>query len=420
MTSFSISSLGAMVHLIGVTGTEPITHLLREELDKRNIRSHLIQDQKRKTTFKTRIIGEKQQVVRIDYESTEKISEDIEKEVIEKVKSLIGMVDIVLISDYNKGVITKNLAEEIIKLCNDSNKKVVIDPKPQNKDRYKNAFLVTPNDKESFDMTGIKNIEERGKKIREELNSNVLLTLGAKGMTLFEKGGAIKEFPTEAREVFEVSGAGDTVVATIALGLASNSSLDESVILANHAAGIVVGKIGTVPIKSKELRDIFKIESKKLKSMEELKEIIELNKENGKKIVTTTGFFDLLHFGHIKLLQDAKKQGDILILGINTDESVRNLKGPTRPILKQDERANILAALDCVDYVCMFNEETPIDLLTELKPDIHVKGADKKMDEIIERNAIEKNGGKVVLLPITGGSSTTQIIDKILEGYKEG
>jgi len=255
--------------------------------------------------------------------------------------------------------------------------------------------------------------------LSEELNSNVLLTLGASGMILFEKGGSVKEFPTEAREIFDVSGAGDTVVATTALGLASNSSLDESIILSNHAAGIVVGKIGTIPIESKELKTIFKIESGKLKSKEELKVIVEDIKKSGKKIVTSTGFFDLLHFGHIKLLQDAKKQGDVLILGINTDESVRKLKGPTRPILKQEERANILAALDCVDYICMFNEETPISLLTEIRPDVHVKGADRKIDEIIERDAVEKIGGKVVLLPITGGSSTTQIIDKILESYKE-
>ena len=215
-----------------------------------------------------------------------------------------------------------------------------------------------------------------------------------------------------------MSGAGDTVVATLALALGSGANLHEASVLANHAAGIVVGKIGTAQVSSQELASAFKEEEKKIKTREELKSIVGEAKSNGKKIVTSTGFFDLLHFGHIKLLKEAKRQGDILILGINTDESVKRLKGPTRPIVKEDERIKILAALDCVDFVCLFDEDTPIELLSEIKPHIHVKGADRKIDEIIERNAVEKNGGKVLLLDILEGSSTTHIIDRILNAYK--
>jgi len=415
-TANNLASLKAFVHLIGVVGDDKEANILKECLNERGINHYLIPQEK--TIQKTRLIGEKQQIVRIDYENIKKIEKGNEELILKKIKELIDNIQVIIISDYAKGCITKELALEVIRMANEKNKKVIVDPKSYHKEYYKNAFLITPNDKESFEMTQEIEIEARAKRLCEELNSNVLITLGEKGMALFENN-TLKEFPAVAREVYDVSGAGDTVVATIALALSANASLEEATQLANHAAGIVVGKTGTAPIKREELLVNFK-EKNKIRTREELKEISEEARSKGKKIVTTNGVFDLMHYGHIDILKKAKKLGDILVVGINTDASVKRIKGDSRPILGEQERASIIAALDCVDYVCLFSEDTPNSLLETIKPDIHVKGSDRKMEEIGEKETVEKNGGKVVLLPIIEGISTTRIINKILKGEKDG
>ena len=417
-TAANIAALGGIVHLVSLVGEDLNAEILKKELEKRKIRYNLVEEPNKETITKIRIVGQKQQVVRVDYETVGYVDKEIEDKILDIIKALFRGVDTVVISDYGKGVITKALAREIIGMCNAAGKKVIVDPKPQHKEFYKDAFLITPNNKESLEMLREEDVEKRGKELSKELNANVLITLGEKGMALFEKGKDVVLLPTEAKEVYDVSGAGDTVVAGIALALAANASLEEAALLANHAAGIVVGKLGTATVSSEELADKFKFEVGKIKSREEIAKLVFRLKKEGKKIVTTSGFFDLLHFGHIKLLQDAKKLGDVLIVAINTDDSVKRLKGPNRPILTENERAAILSALDSVNYVCLFEEDTPIELLSEIKPHIHVKGADRKLDEIIERETVESFGGKIVLIPIIEGASTTQIIDKILERYK--
>lgn len=228
-------------------------------------------------------------------------------------------------------------------------KKLLIDPKPTNKDFYKDAFLVTPNKKEAEELCGRRLDTDQevlvyGKQLLSELNSNLLITRGERGMSLLEKNGASVHIPTKAREVFDVSGAGDTVIATLALSLAAGASLSESAQIANHAAGIVVDKIGTATTTQEELSSVFETENKKIKNLAELKKAVDVLKAKGKKIVFTNGCFHILHSGHVELLKKARSFGDVLIVGLNTDASSRKLKGKDRPILKQDERAEIMSA----------------------------------------------------------------------------
>lgn len=419
-TAVNLACLGAEVNLIGVVGEDGEAEILKKILKENGINYCFFSD-KRPTIQKIRIVGERQQIVRVDYEDSNQIDEILERKIKGKIKELVKEVNAVIISDYAKGCITKQIATFTIRYANKCNKKVIVDPKPVNKEFYEKAFIVTPNNKESFEMTNEEDIKKRGEKLQKELGAKVLITLGERGMVLFDNG-RIKKFKAIAKEVYDVSGAGDTVVATLALAISSGASLDDAVELANYAAGIVVTKSGTTPIKKEELLTGLKVgveRENKIKNKEEIKEIVEYARKTGKKIVTTNGVFDLLHYGHVSILKKAKKLGDILILGINTDESVKRLKGKNRPILGERERASIVASLDCVDYVCFFSEDTPEKLIECIRPDIHVKGDDRKLEEIYERKIVEKYGGKVVLLPRIRGISTTNIINKILKANKD-
>jgi D-beta-D-heptose 7-phosphate kinase/D-beta-D-heptose 1-phosphate adenosyltransferase len=304
---------------------------------------------------------------------------------------------------------------------------VLVDPKGIDFSRYAGATLLTPNRKEAEAASGIvindtASLTQAANVIMSTTGlQHLLITRSEEGMSLFSAGGEIVHIPTVAREVFDVSGAGDTVLAALAVGVASGLSIEESARLANIAAGIAVGKLGTSIVTPQEIIDTVSLDHKdshaKIKSLDVLIPLIATGKNKGKRIVFTNGCFDLLHVGHVKYLQKARSLGDLLILGLNSDASVRRLKGPKRPLIDQEERAHLLAALDCIDYVIVFDEDTPLDLLSAIKPNILVKGSDYSLDEVVGRDVVESFGGRVELITFVDGKSTTNIIERVLELY---
>lgn len=402
----NISALGGYAKLMCFIGEDEDGKKIKEITEINKIK--LIPTFAKTTIKKTRIVSNKQQIVRIDQEETSK--KFFNKDLVLKESE---NTDLIIISDYAKGAITQNLIDNLPK-----NKKIIIDPKPKNKISYKGIYLITPNKKEALELSKCNDIHEAGKKLQRELKANIIITRGKEGMSIFNDG--IKDIPTYAKEVYDVSGAGDTVIATLGLCLASNANLEEAAIIANYAAGISVEKIGTATVNINELKTrIFKSD-KKIKTLGELKEIVENEKIKGKKIIWTNGCFDILHKGYIKYLREAKRLGDILVIGINSDNSIKKLKGENRPVQKEEARTEIISSLEFVDYVIVFNETSPIKMLRELKPDIFAKGADYNFETINqeERKAIEECNGKIIFIPFIDGESTTNIINKMNNNLK--
>ena len=410
----NVASLGGNANLFGIFGCDAAAKTLLDLLEKLNVK--LFPSFSERTIEKTRIVAGEQQVLRIDDEQ----SLDMNPQHM-KLEPFIEDSDIIVVSDYAKGTISQNLMERL----KSYGKRIIADTKPANCSWFNDIFLLKINEKEAFGITGNNDVYKSGQEIRERLNSNVLVTRGSKGALLFNGSVKGKEFPAMAREVYDVTGAGDTVLATIAMSLAAGASLDDAVVLANHAAGIKVEKFGTAAVSLSELeKRIFKEEESKIKTREELKAIISNYHSQGKKIIWTNGCFDILHQGHIRYLKSAAELGDFLVVGLNSDESVRRLKGPTRPIQNQDARAEIIAALNFVDYVTVFNEERVTSLMSSLQPDVFVKGGDyvkdsrelrdgKQLMDQDERRAIESYGGQIVFIPVEVDISTTKLADKM-------
>jgi D-beta-D-heptose 7-phosphate kinase/D-beta-D-heptose 1-phosphate adenosyltransferase len=299
---------------------------------------------------------------------------------------------------------------------------VIVDPKEsfEGRAKYAHATCITPNIHEAERLAGFhidseEDLNQVGQHLLDELDLDcVLITRGAQGMTLFADSEMIS-IPVEAREVYDVTGAGDTAAAVFALALAAGASYDVAARLSNAAAGIVVGKVGTSTLAHDDLlRHIFRTtRSEKVVALSDLVEKVRALKEQGKTIVFTNGCFDLLHIGHVRYLERAQALGDILIVGLNSDDSVRRLKGDGRPIIPQYERANLLAALEPVDYVVLFDEDTPFDLIQTLKPDVLVKGKDYAPEEVVGREFVESNGGRLVLIDLIEGVSTSRLVERI-------
>lgn len=405
----NISSLCGDAFLLGYVGEDNAKDYLINLLQKEKIHNFLL-PLFSKTIQKTRIIGNnQQQIVRIDKECDNKISRENGEKLIEEIKKINP--DLIIVSDYAKGTITQDLFSSLIEL----GKKIIVDPKPKNNVDYSGAYLITPNLKEGIEITKSNNINNIGKTLQRKYNSNILLTQGKNGMTVFE-GDRVINIPTQAKEIYDVTGAGDSVIATLGLGIASGLNLEESAFLANQVAGIVVGKPRTATVSSKELERLIGLENTKIKTLEELKAIKDDDKMEGKKFIWTNGCFDLLHPGHIDYLKKAKKLGDYLVVGLNSDSSVKQLKGEGRPIIPERERAEVLSSLECVDYVVIFPELRVSNCLKELEPDIFVKAGDYSLSIMDqgERKIIEGYGGSFEFIPITKKFSTTEIIKKIM------
>ena len=414
--ALNLSSLGSNTTLIGVTGKDESSTQIIDLLKKNNIKKALSKS-KHPTISKLRILASQQQLIRIDNE--EEFSETDWQSSLSNYRKYINLKKnkVLIISDYEKGTL-KNIPL-IIREAKKLKKIILVDPKGDDFSKYKSADIITPNFQEFERVVGKVNSEpeitKKGKDLIKSLNlSSLLITRGSEGMTLLDKrnGKVVREdFPTEARDVFDVSGAGDTVIASIAAGLAGGFSLSESIRLANLAAGIVVGKSGTATVNQAELVPYLGL-SESYVSFNEVKVYSKDLHERGKKIVFTNGCFDILHAGHVEYLEAAKELGDKLIVAINTDRSVRKLKGSSRPVNTLAHRAKVLASLQCIDKVVFFDEDTPIKLIKAIRPDVLVKGGDYKLKDIVGHKEVSHSGGSVVTIPLVKGLSTSKIISK--------
>jgi len=426
----NIIGLGASVTLLGVIGRDENGSTLKRLLEDRRIESILIEDKTRPTITKTRILSKGQQLLRIDDENTMVLDESLKAGIIENAAKKIHQCAAVIFSDYGKGIFdTQGLTEALIDAANSADVPVIIDPKGKNWERYSGAACLTPNTAEFEHVVGaplgddnalIDAMQTARSKYRL---SNLLVTRGPLGMCLIGEDDEPRFIPSIAREVYDVSGAGDTVIATLAVGIASGQSYLDAACLANVAAGVVVGKLGTQPISILELKAAVGMSgeriggrvNQKAHSLAAATVQVQAWKALDQKIVFTNGCFDLLHPGHIHLLNEAKRCGERLIVGLNSDESVRRLKGVKRPILSETDRAAILGALDCVDLVIIFEEDTPIKLIETLEPDVLVKGSDYRPESVVGKEVVESYGGKVHLVPVVEGYSTTRLAEKVSE-----
>jgi len=402
----------------GVVGSDDEGKIVFSLLKKANVSTeNVVFDKTRQTTTKTRMISHNQQILRIDNEKNSPISRDIEHRLVKRVNDILYKYDAIVFSDYSKGTLTESLCKNLIAKAKKLGKFVIAGPKGKDFTKYEGADGIVLNHSELISISGISPIENASAKIIKLLSLKFLVvTLGENGLALYKSDGTSLYLPTAARDVYDVTGAGDTVLATFALFYIAKVPLEDCAKLANIAAGIVVGKIGTAVATRQEilsaLRGIGYRTDGKIVDINTLRRILSSERKS-KKIVFTNGCFDILHVGHISTLQFAKGLGDILVVGINSDKSVRSIKLSPRPIVPQDERAKILAALALVDFVVLFDEQTPLNIIKKIKPDILVKGADWKGREVVGQNFVESYGGSVKLSPIVPGVSTSNIINKI-------
>lgn len=412
-------ALGVKVKLAGVLGEDTNGKKCVDLLEQEDISYWGIVSEQRPTTIKTRIIGKNQQIVRYDEEKTDGITNKEENELLKRIKSTIGECDVIIISDYSKGTCTKKLLSEVIQEAKKREILVVADPKGIDWEKYIGVDILTPNVKELGEAIGgkIENEEsvivDISRKIMSKQNlSALLVTRSEKGMTYISDNDYFT-FPALQRSVFDVSGAGDTAIATLAVFMGAGYDVRSSVELANEAAGISVGNSGTYAVSLDELMKYHKFlhsgQDSKVLSKESLTSWVDIWKKQGKKIVFTNGCFDILHAGHVDYLQKAAKMGDILIVGVNSDSSVRKLKGDDRPVNTQNDRITVLSAMSCIDKIVMFETDTPLELIEILRPDVLVKGGDYKTEDIVGK----EYAGETVTIPFVKDHSTSNLIRKI-------
>ncbi|EAJ5701530.1 D,D-heptose 1-phosphate adenosyltransferase / D,D-heptose 7-phosphate kinase [Campylobacter lari subsp. concheus] len=396
----NLKSLGAEVFALGLVGNDESGRFLTENLNAR-----LLVERDRKTPLKSRVLSHSQQVLRLDDEND--FDTKLEDEIIQEYKKIAKDYDAIVLSDYAKGVLTSKVTKALIEHANTLNLPILIDPKGSDFSKYQNATLLTPNKKEAIQALGVEkidNLEKALKKLKDDLNLTYsIITLSEEGIALYDE--KLHIIPAKALEVYDVTGAGDSVIAMLAYTLALKVDIIKACELANDAAAVVVAKVGSVSVSLEEIKNLKKASFEdKIKSKEELVKLLQ-----NQKVVFTNGCFDIVHYGHIKYLEKAKKLGDILVVGLNSDESIKRLKGNSRPINLEFQRACMLASMYFVDYVVIFNEDTPYELIEFLKPDVLVKGADYKDKEVVGSNLVKK----VELIDFEDGFSTTNIINRI-------
>lgn len=417
--AINICSLGCQCNLIGLVGDDEACQKLKQIVSEKNVQPYFIKTSL-PTITKLRVLSRNQQLLRLDFEDSYK---DIDHGIfLQEIRKNIATSKVIICSDYGKGAL-QNISS-IIKIANDANIPVLIDPKGTDFNKYKYATLLTPNLSEFEAVAGkVKDqddlVEKAYKMIDDYSLKALLVTRSEDGMSLIRPGLEPLHLPTVAKEVYDVTGAGDTVIATLASCLASGCELDVACQIANIAAGVVVGKIGTSTVSIQELISAMSVNNyshhSNIVDEDELLQIVLDLKDKNKKVVMTNGCFDIIHPGHIDYLSKAKALGDKLIVAVNSDASVKALKGPTRPINDLNSRMQILASLKSVDYVVAFNEQTPQRLISKILPDILVKGGDYTIDQIAGSKEVIANGGKVMTLGFVDGCSTSKIISKIKE-----
>jgi D-beta-D-heptose 7-phosphate kinase/D-beta-D-heptose 1-phosphate adenosyltransferase len=420
----NLSGMAARTTLVGVVGDDEWAARLRSKLvHLPGVDINLIEDRSRPTTVKTRFVADGQQVLRADREDTKALAPQIEKCLLAAYESALADSDIVVLSDYAKGALSNPVVAQAISMARRAGKTVVTDPKSKSLEKYRGATVLTPNRYELQAACGFECATDEAvvRGAQEILTGGicevVVVTRGKDGMSSIRSNGDIQHLRTTAREVFDVSGAGDTVVATMAAALASGADIGDACRLANVAAGIVVGKHGTAIATSEEMIAAVRphhgpSDTYKLFSRDRAMRMARDWRSHGLTVAFTNGCFDLLHPGHIALIDQARREADRLIVGINSDDSVRRLKGPARPLQSEIARATVLASLKSVDAVVIFEEDTPLQLIDLLEPDVLVKGADYTLDQVVGADLVAKRGGRVVLVELIPGHSTTDTLER--------
>ncbi|WP_435016404.1 D-glycero-beta-D-manno-heptose 1-phosphate adenylyltransferase [Tundrisphaera sp. TA3] len=428
-----LAALGAKVRLVGGVGRDPEAGHVRAILGDMDIDAdHLLDLPDRPTTLKERYIGRAQdrhpqQMIRVDYETRDPIPTAVEDDLIGRLPALVADCDLVLISDYDKGICTPRVLQALIRACRDAGVRAVADPiRGRDYTRYAGVHCMTPNRLEAQMATGmtIQTPEDAiavGRTLVEKLGmESILVTLDRDGMALVRADGRSEIVPTRPRQVYDITGAGDMVLSIVGLCLAAGADYDEAAALGNVAGGLEVEKIGVALLSRQEiLCDLVEHhrgdEAGKVFDHDTLLAEVGRRREAGQRIVFTNGCFDLLHVGHARLLRQAAALGDFLVVGLNADASVRRLKGPSRPINDESSRAELLAALECVGAVALFEDDTPLALIEAIRPDVLVKGGDYTPDEVVGRAEVEAAGGKLVLIPLVEGHSTTGMVKRASE-----
>lgn len=410
-------SVGADVTLIGMIGCDENGDRLLELLDATNIHTEIIHKEDYRTSTKLRVVSRNQQLLRLDHENSHRETDNTE--LLEVCEQQISEHETIVISDYDKGAVAG--IERIIEAARRAGKRTIVDPKGACFDKYRNASIITPNYQEFSQVAGEcgdeEELENKALGMCKELNLDALLvTRSEHGMSLFMQGQPARHFPTQAREVYDVTGAGDTVVGLFASAVSADYPIADAVKIANLGAGVAVSKLGTVAVTTEELD--FSLQAvtsrgKRVADLDELKRVVAVLRRNNEKVVFTNGCFDLIHRGHIACLRDAKSRGDCLIVAINDDTSVRSIKGDSRPVCSLQNRIEVLEELSCIDWLIPFSEDTPLTLIEELKPDVYVKGGDYEKEKLAEYELVSSYGGEVVISPYVEGCSTTSIIDSI-------
>ncbi|CAD5107044.1 bifunctional D-glycero-beta-D-manno-heptose-7-phosphate kinase/D-glycero-beta-D-manno-heptose 1-phosphate adenylyltransferase HldE [Zestomonas carbonaria] len=414
--ALNIAALGAPAALIGVTGADEAADSLAASLSSAGVKTRFQRIAAQPTIVKLRVMSRHQQLLRMDFEQP--FATDAAA-LAGDVGALLDGVKVLVLSDYGKGALRNH--QELIRIARERGVPVLADPKGKDFGIYRGASLITPNLSEFEAIVGRcadeHELVAKGATLMRELELDALLvTRGEHGMTLLRPDQPALHLPARAREVFDVTGAGDTVISTLAAAIAAGEELPQAVALANLAAGIVVGKLGTAAISAPELRRAVQREEgseRGVLSLEQLLTSIDDARAHGEKIVFTNGCFDILHAGHVTYLEQARAQGDRLVVAINDDASVSRLKGPGRPINSVDRRMAVLAGLEAVDWVVSFGEDTPERLLTQVKPDVLVKGGDYGIDQVVGAGIVQAYGGEVKVLGLVENSSTTAIVEKI-------
>lgn len=422
----NLAVLQAKVTCCGVLGDDEPGRQFRRLLVEQDIEQHaLVLDGRRRTTVKTRMIAHVQHVLRVDEEDTVPVSPEVHRQLVAILEEAIPQHDIVLVSDYGKGLVTAALMERIVMLCRRVGRKVLLDPnKTGDFSPYRGVTALTPNRAESELATGIKiprgsRPDAAAAKLMEGLDLDaVVITLDQDGIAVKQRGGELTMIPTRPRAVYDVTGAGDMVLSVLGLVLAAGGGFADAARLANVAGGLEIERVGVTPLTRKEIGEAIVGEhaspADKCKALAELVKTLDEHRRRRERIVFTNGCFDVLHIGHIKSLEAARRFGDVLVVGVNSDTSVARLKGPDRPIYNQQERAEILAALADVNYVTVFDEDTPLNLIGAIRPDVLVKGRDWQNAGVVGQEVVESYGGRVELIDLVTGVSTTDIITRVL------
>jgi len=419
----NLALLGIKTHILGCIGKDAEGQSLTQLIQASQINTQgLVTSSHRPTIAKTRILGGHQQMMRLDQESHATFNEEESALVLEAFQAALAQQPaIVILSDYAKGLLTTDVCQTIIQACRKANIPVLVDPKGHDYSKYHGATALTPNKKETAEAcrTNVHDpaLIEKAQLLKASLALDFLaVTRSEEGITLLDNDK--HHLQASAQQVFDVSGAGDTVIATLAAGLMHGLTPLESLELANAAAGVVVGKVGTVPITKNDLIEALEHQrsneqAHKICDLSMLLEKVAVWKQSKQTIVFTNGCFDLLHAGHVTYLEAAKKRGDKLILGLNTDRSVSALKGPTRPVVNENDRARVLAALESVDAVILFDEDTPLNLINTIKPNIIAKGSDYTADQVVGGKEVLSWGGEIALIDLVEGRSTSSLIKKM-------